>query len=56
MARLAGVFLVVGFGSELFGLISLDGSPVAQFVGFTVLTLACILLMLGSRTLRNLVG
>jgi hypothetical protein len=56
MLRIAGAFLVLGLGSELFSLASPEGSPVAQVVGFTVLTLALILLMLGSRTIRNLVS
>ena len=57
MLRLAGAFLVVGLGAELFGLISQDGSSaIAQVLGFTVLTLSMILLILGSRAIRNLVS
>jgi hypothetical protein len=56
MLRLAGAFLVFGLGSEVFSLASADGSPIAQVLGFTTLTLAMILLMLGSRTIRNLVS
>jgi hypothetical protein len=56
MLRLAGAFLVLGFGSELFSLASPDGSAIAQVFGFMALTLAMILLILGSRTIRNLVS
>jgi hypothetical protein len=57
MQRLAGAFLVVGLGSELFGLISQDGlAAIAQVLGFSILTLAMILMLLGTRAIRNLVG
>ena len=57
MMRLAGGALVVGLGAELFGLLSQDGSSaIAQVIGFTFLTLSLILLVLGSRSMRNLVG
>lgn len=57
MLRLAGALLVFGLGSELFGLFSQDGSSaIGQVLGFTALTLAMILMLVGSRTLRNLVS
>jgi hypothetical protein len=57
MRPLAGAFLVVGLGSELFGLISQDGSAaIAQVLGFSILTLAMILMLLGTRAIRNLVS
>ena len=56
MLRFAGAFLVLGLGSELFHLASPQGSPLGQVFGFTALTLAMILLILGSRSMRNLVG
>jgi len=57
MRPLAGAFLVVGLGSELFGLISQDGSAaIAQVLGFSILTLAMILMLLGTSAIRNLVS
>jgi uncharacterized membrane protein YtjA (UPF0391 family) len=58
MLRLASIFVLVGVGSEIYGLMNqaAPGSPVAQLLGFVALTLSMILLILGLPAIRNLVG
>ena len=57
MLRLAASCLIVGLGSALYGLLAASPfSPVAQLVGLSALTLFLILAIVGTPSLRNLVG
>ena len=57
MLRLAASCLVVGLGSTLYGLLAASPfSPVAELVGLSALTLFLILAIVGTPSLRSLVG
>lgn len=58
MLRLGTALLVIGVGTELFGLLNpaMSSSAMAQLLGFMTLTLSLILVILGLPSVRNLVG
>jgi hypothetical protein len=59
MARLAAAsFLLIGLGAAIFGLISEAGSytAIARLGGFVALTLSLILAIVGTPSIRDLVG